>query len=204
MHLTTYTIHSISFIHHTPYIIHRTPYTLHHTPCIRYIIIGAQKGGTTSLYDYLSQHPLVCKGKRRETHFFDWRWDGDGDGGGVKGDGHGYDIIGSRTEEDVKRVRQVYVDTYYYAKDLQQYPSISTGESTPSYLFHYDIVLPRLKRYVYIHIQTQLYTLTYQDTHIKFTFTYTHTHVHTFKHIRSHICIHIRIHTSTQSHALPI
>ncbi|KAJ0401542.1 hypothetical protein P43SY_007256 [Pythium insidiosum] len=40
-----------------------------------WVIIGAQKCGTTSLYEYLSQHPDVLKGKRREPHFFDWNWD---------------------------------------------------------------------------------------------------------------------------------
>lgn len=39
-----------------------------------WVIIGAQKCGTTSLYDYLSQHPQAMKGKRREPHFFDWAW----------------------------------------------------------------------------------------------------------------------------------
>lgn len=40
-----------------------------------WVIIGAQKCGTTSLYEYMSQHPQVCKGKRREPHFFDWQWE---------------------------------------------------------------------------------------------------------------------------------
>jgi hypothetical protein len=40
-----------------------------------WVVIGAQKCGTTSLYDYLSQHPLAMKGQRREPHFFDWAWD---------------------------------------------------------------------------------------------------------------------------------
>lgn len=94
------------------------------------------------MYDYLSQHPLICKGKRRESHFFDWRWDESMTKGGSKDS----QVDVSGTEEDIQRVRKVYLDTFYHAKDMQQHPSISTGESTPSYLFHYDIVLPRLKR----------------------------------------------------------
>ena len=57
-----------------------------------FMILGAQKCGTTSLYDYLwyvhddrftinqflfpttSQHPAVQRCKRREPHFFDWKW----------------------------------------------------------------------------------------------------------------------------------
>lgn len=34
-------------------------------------IIGAQKAGTSSLYEYLIQHPLVAEGKHKEISFFD-------------------------------------------------------------------------------------------------------------------------------------
>ena len=34
------------------------------------IIIGANKCGTTSLFRYLSDHPLVCGSDRKEVHFF--------------------------------------------------------------------------------------------------------------------------------------
>jgi hypothetical protein len=36
-----------------------------------FIIIGAQKSGTTSLYSYLSQHPHLIPSYRKEVHFFD-------------------------------------------------------------------------------------------------------------------------------------
>jgi cytochrome P450 len=35
------------------------------------IIIGAMKSGTTSLFDYLIQHPDVCGSRTKELHFFD-------------------------------------------------------------------------------------------------------------------------------------
>lgn len=35
------------------------------------IIVGANKCGTTSLFRYLSDHPLVCGSARKEVHFFD-------------------------------------------------------------------------------------------------------------------------------------
>jgi cytochrome P450 len=35
------------------------------------IIIGAMKSGTTSLFDYLTQHPDVCGSRTKELHFFD-------------------------------------------------------------------------------------------------------------------------------------
>ncbi|WP_420973484.1 sulfotransferase family protein [Bacillus thuringiensis] len=36
-----------------------------------FLIIGAQKCGTTSLYNYLIQHPQVCAASQKELHFFD-------------------------------------------------------------------------------------------------------------------------------------
>lgn len=35
------------------------------------LIIGTGKGGTTSLYDYVAQHPLVARPTRKEVYFFD-------------------------------------------------------------------------------------------------------------------------------------
>ena len=36
-----------------------------------FIILGVQRGGTTSLYDYLTQHPRIAHAKRKEVHYFD-------------------------------------------------------------------------------------------------------------------------------------
>jgi hypothetical protein len=95
----------------------------------RFVIIGAQKAGTTSLYEYICQHPLVHKGKRRETHYFDWRFNN------------------AIPAEDVIAHRQYYLN-FYEKELLSRHPSVITGESTPSYLFHSDLVIPRLKRYI--------------------------------------------------------
>jgi WD40 repeat protein len=43
-------------------------------PFPSFIIVGAMKCGTTSLYRYLTQHPSVREGRQKEQHFFDWRW----------------------------------------------------------------------------------------------------------------------------------
>lgn len=40
------------------------------TPQIKLIIIGAQKGGTTALYHYLSEHPDIDVPNTKETNFF--------------------------------------------------------------------------------------------------------------------------------------
>jgi hypothetical protein len=35
------------------------------------VILGAQKAGTSSLFDYLAQHPAILPAARKEVHFFD-------------------------------------------------------------------------------------------------------------------------------------
>lgn len=36
-----------------------------------FLVIGTQKGGTSSLYNALTQHPQILKAARKEVHFFD-------------------------------------------------------------------------------------------------------------------------------------
>ncbi|NES96953.1 MAG: sulfotransferase domain-containing protein [Desertifilum sp. SIO1I2] len=45
----------------------------HHQP--DFIIIGGQKCGTTSLYNYLIQHPEIAAAATKEVHFFDLQFD---------------------------------------------------------------------------------------------------------------------------------
>lgn len=40
-------------------------------PAPHFLIIGAQKAGTSSLYNILCQHPQICAAQRKEVHFFD-------------------------------------------------------------------------------------------------------------------------------------
>jgi len=40
-------------------------------PLPAFLIIGTQKGGTTSLHEYLSEHPLISSSATKEVHFFD-------------------------------------------------------------------------------------------------------------------------------------
>jgi hypothetical protein len=40
-----------------------------------FLIIGTQKGGTTSIYNYLIQNPEIYKRKDKEVHFFDWYYE---------------------------------------------------------------------------------------------------------------------------------
>jgi hypothetical protein len=42
-----------------------------HRALPQFLIIGAPKAGTTSLYRYLAQHPQVLEARRKEVHYFD-------------------------------------------------------------------------------------------------------------------------------------
>ena len=39
-----------------------------------FLIIGAQKSGTTSLYNYLIQHPQILAASQKEIHYFDLKY----------------------------------------------------------------------------------------------------------------------------------
>lgn len=45
--------------------------TWHYRTLPDFLIIGAQKSGTTSLYSYLGQHPQLMPSLKKEVHFFD-------------------------------------------------------------------------------------------------------------------------------------
>ena len=60
---------------------------------------------------------IGMKGVRRETHYFDWRWN------------H------CINESNITNHYQSYCN-YYNMKLLNQYESLFTGESTPSYILH--------------------------------------------------------------------
>eukprot|EP00903_Cladosiphon_okamuranus_P006863 g6684.t1 len=101
-----------------------------------FIVLGGQKCGTTLLYECLNQHPLVARGRRRETHFFDWAWPA---AAAAAGEGEG------ATQAGVEKLRESYM-RFFHPEQLETHPSIVTGESTPSYLLRGDLVIPRLKK----------------------------------------------------------
>ena len=45
--------------------------TVRFRPLPHFLIIGAQKSGTTSLFHYITQHPEVFENKSKEIHYFD-------------------------------------------------------------------------------------------------------------------------------------
>ena len=79
-----------------------------------FIILGAMKAGTTSLYQYLQAHPAVVGAFRKELHFFDRE--------GLFGQNHYRAYFPAR-----RTLRAASNDPRRRAV---------TGESTPYYLFH--------------------------------------------------------------------
>ncbi len=73
-----------------------------------FLLIGAQKAGTTSLYNYLVQHPRVFPVYRKEVHYFD---------------------IGYR------RGPGWYRSFFPTQREVEEHAAL-TGEASPYYLFH--------------------------------------------------------------------
>ena len=79
-----------------------------------FIIIGARKCGTTSLYEYLAQHPDVLPALSKELFYFD----------------HHYE----KGSNWYRRHFPTRVEKWVYEKALGS--QIITGEATPSYFYH--------------------------------------------------------------------
>lgn len=79
-----------------------------------FIIIGAQKAGTSSLYHYLVQHPHVMAARKKEIHFFDRHWP----------EGESWYRASFPTASQLKREAERVGGT------------VLSGEASPSYLFH--------------------------------------------------------------------
>ena len=99
-------------------------------PTPSFLILGAQKAGTTSLYEYMMQHPLIVRPKRRETHCLDWRWK------------EALQPNDTFTDEQLRQ----HCHMFYEEAALKLHPSCCTGDSTPSYLLDSRRVIANLKR----------------------------------------------------------
>jgi hypothetical protein len=80
-----------------------------------FVIIGAAKAGTTSLFDWLSEHPFIAPACQKEVHYFDYNY--------FRGEGW-YRKHFPRREERA-----------HFATEHGR-PFI-TGEASPSYLSHH-------------------------------------------------------------------
>lgn len=78
-----------------------------------FIIVGCQKGGTSSLFEYLVQHPDIFPAREKELHFFDLKY------------GRGLNWYRSQFPLLLHRRR--------WKRPNSQ---VITGEATPYYMFH--------------------------------------------------------------------
>lgn len=77
-----------------------------------FLIIGAEKAGTTSLYDYLTQHPAIIPAITKEIHYFD------------------INFIGFWW------YKSHFPTIFQKNSIIRKYGKFITGEATPHYLFH--------------------------------------------------------------------
>lgn len=102
------------------------------SPLPNFIIIGAQKSGTTSLYYYLIQHPSIVSAVKKEVHFFDFNY-----------------------HKRINWYKGQFVSIFYklYHQIVLRKKFI-TGEASPDYLFHRDVpkriykLLPNVKIFI--------------------------------------------------------
>ena len=86
---------------------------------VDFVIAGVQKGGTTSLFEYLRQHPQIAMPEVKETHFFD----------------------------NEAEFRQSEVDYERYHRFFRERRTDAIyGEATPIYTY-WPAALPRLRAY---------------------------------------------------------
>ena len=79
-----------------------------------FLVIGTQRGGTTSLFHYLEEHPCIQPAVNKDLHFFDRKYN--------KGLAWYRGHFPTRIEQ-------------YYAQRIRG-RAFLTGEASPSYLFH--------------------------------------------------------------------
>lgn len=72
-----------------------------------FIVIGAMKSGTSSLLNYLSQHPQILPSSRKEVHFFDSNFD-----------------------------KKEYWYRLHFPLKKELVQGLITGEASPSYIFN--------------------------------------------------------------------
>jgi Sulfotransferase family len=100
-----------------------------------FIIVGAQKGGTTALSAILDHHPRLQKSIQFEPHFFD------------------RNAVFKRhfnklhDPDTLCRVRDLYATTHFNTSYLASHPEVLAYEKTPSYMLEMDLI-PGIKQLV--------------------------------------------------------
>lgn len=100
-----------------------------------FLVIGAQKAGTTALYNYLKQHPQVYMSPIKEPDFFAY-------------EGEELDFRGPLEQESMKRKRMVVPDLGAYQALFEGVSGEkAVGEMSTTYL-HSEKAPERIRRYV--------------------------------------------------------
>ncbi len=102
-----------------------------------FLIFGVQKAGTTSLYNYLCEHPQVYMSPVKETEFM----------GRDLGDANKTDENGAPLLTPGGRKRILTIDDYQQLFDGVT-DEIAIGEASPNYLFLHDRAVPQIQTYV--------------------------------------------------------
>ena len=113
----------------------------------RFVIIGAMKCGTTSLYEYINLHPRCVPARQKEPHALDWVWDKlCGLPAEPSSAAHAklLEEPPSAQGETVGLVRSKYLRAFD-CDALAQRPDAFSGEATPSYLLGGSEVMRRLR-----------------------------------------------------------
>ena len=95
----------------------------HGKPQPNFLIIGAQKAGTTSLYSYLTQHPQIVAATTKEIHFFDLYFH------------KGIDWYQDQFAAVTKNLPQKN-ENNIPATEENGNQGLITGEASPYYIFH--------------------------------------------------------------------
>jgi hypothetical protein len=94
-----------------------------------FLIIGVQKAGTTSIYNYLKQHPQVYMSPVKETGFFERDWEQE-------------PVDTQRRKKNGIVTWNQYQALFSQATDKH----LALGEASPNYMFHYRLAAEQIQR----------------------------------------------------------
>ncbi len=95
-----------------------------------FLIIGVQKSGTTSIYNYLKAHPQVFMSTVKETDFFERDWE-------------------NEPPERQARKRNGVITLADYSRLFDGVTDeIAVGEASPNYLLHYKVSAERIRQQI--------------------------------------------------------
>lgn len=100
-------------------------------PLPNFLIIGVQKAGSTSVYEYLKQHPQVYVSPRKETEFFS----------------RNLSQVPERKTTPGGR-RQILTLEDYQSLFANVTDELAIGEASPNYMMAYRNAIPNIQKYV--------------------------------------------------------